>query len=71
MVKSTEFKLRSDEEVAGIIVKHVADHKSHYKRITGGVNFLEEIPKSPSGKILRRVLRDAEKARRKKDGAKL
>lgn len=28
------------------------------KRITGGVVFLEAIPKNPSGKILRKALRD-------------
>lgn len=31
---------------------------SHYKQLKGGVEFLPEIPKSPSGKILRRFLRD-------------
>ncbi|KAI1869798.1 hypothetical protein JX265_002030 [Neoarthrinium moseri] len=54
VVKSPEFAKQSEDEVAQIIIKHVADHKSHYKRITGGVEFLDEIPKSPSGKILRR-----------------
>ena len=29
-----------------------------YKALTGGVRFVDEIPKSPSGKILKRVLRD-------------
>ncbi|KAF3010343.1 hypothetical protein E8E14_008306 [Neopestalotiopsis sp. 37M] len=71
VVKSPEFKNKPDEEVAQAIMKHVADHKSHYKRITGGVEFLDEIPKSPSGKILRRLLRDREKERRRKAGAKL
>lgn len=28
------------------------------KRITGGVVFLETIPKNPSGKILRKALRE-------------
>ncbi|KAH8682087.1 hypothetical protein BX600DRAFT_447723 [Xylariales sp. PMI_506] len=71
VVKSPEFKSRSDEEIAQLITKWVADHKSHYKRITGGVEFLDEIPKSPSGKILRRLLRDMEKKRRLEQGAKL
>ncbi|VDL73514.1 unnamed protein product [Nippostrongylus brasiliensis] len=31
---------------------------SSYKHLTGGVAFVTEIPKSPSGKILRRVLRE-------------
>jgi len=29
-----------------------------YKALTGGVVFLDEIPKSPAGKILKRVLRE-------------
>jgi acyl-CoA synthetase (AMP-forming)/AMP-acid ligase II len=37
---------------------YVAEHVASYKRIRM-VEFVDEIPKSPSGKILRRVLRDA------------
>lgn len=29
-----------------------------YKQLQGGVEFMKEIPKSASGKILRRILRD-------------
>ena len=39
-------------------MQHVADHKVHYKHLAGGVEFVEVIPKNPSGKLLRRVLRD-------------
>lgn len=38
--------------------QHVADAKVHYKRLAGGVEFVESIPKNPSGKLLRRVLRE-------------
>ena len=38
--------------------QHVADHKVPYKHLAGGVEFVEVIPKNPSGKLLRRVLRD-------------
>lgn len=31
---------------------------SAHKRITGGIVFTDAIPKSPSGKILRRLLKD-------------
>ncbi|KZT64337.1 acetyl-CoA synthetase-like protein [Daedalea quercina L-15889] len=47
--------------VRAAIAKHVADAKVHYKRLEGGVEFVEAIPKNPSGKLLRRVLRDRAK----------
>lgn len=62
---------QSDEEVARLVSKHVSDHKVSYKWIKGGVEFLSEIPKSPSGKILRRLLRDREKENRRAGGGKL
>ncbi|KIH49842.1 hypothetical protein ANCDUO_20083 [Ancylostoma duodenale] len=34
------------------------DKVSPYKQLSGGVEFVKEIPKSPSGKILRRLLRE-------------
>lgn len=36
----------------------VKERCTRYKWITGGVVFLDEIPKNPSGKILRKVLRE-------------
>ena len=41
------------------------DRVANYKRLRGGVEFIPVIPKSPSGKILRRLLRDAERAKTK------
>ncbi|OTB12438.1 hypothetical protein K445DRAFT_378636 [Daldinia sp. EC12] len=46
----------------------------HYKRLRGGVKFVEAIPKNPSGKILRKLLRDqaaSEVGDRKPSTAKL
>ncbi|KAF8386576.1 hypothetical protein PRIPAC_75718 [Pristionchus pacificus] len=40
------------------VIKFVAQKVSSYKHITGGVKFVTEVSKSPSGKILRRFLRD-------------
>lgn len=40
------------------VLDFVAQTTSIAKRLHGGVKFLEEIPKNPSGKILRRELRD-------------
>ena len=46
---------------AEAIKEFVASRLAPYKRLTGGVVFLGAIPKSPSGKILRRELREQAK----------
>lgn len=71
VVKASAFANEPEEDVVRAILKHVEEHKAPYKWIKGGVEFLDEVPKSPSGKILRRLLRDKEKASRAKNGAKL
>lgn len=45
-----------EEEIKSWLNARVAS----YKQLRGGIKFVERIPKSASGKILRRVLRDAE-----------
>ncbi|KAJ7705421.1 phenylacetyl-CoA ligase [Mycena rosella] len=40
------------------IFQHVADVKSKHKWLTGGIQFTDAIPRNPSGKILRRILRE-------------
>jgi len=57
--------------VARDIQKFVEQHKSRHKWLAGGVEFIDVIPKSPSGKILRRFLRDKEKEERRKKGARI
>jgi len=52
-------------EIKASISKYVADHKTAYKRLAGGVEFVDVIPKNPSGKLLRRVLRDKARSLRK------
>ena len=50
--------LKTGQTVTADEVKaFVADQVAHYKRL-GEVNFIDAIPKSASGKILRRLLRD-------------
>ena len=70
VVKSANAK-GDDDTIIKSIVKHVADNKSDYKRLRGGVEFIDVVPKNPSDKILRRLIRDQEKAKMKKQGAKL
>lgn len=41
-----------------VLVKHVAEAKVPYKHLKGGIEFIDAIPKNPSGKMLRRVLRE-------------
>ena len=36
----------------------LAEKVAPYNRLRGGVTFIEKVPRSPSGKILRRQLRD-------------
>ncbi|KAJ5908359.1 Acyl-CoA ligase inpC [Penicillium taxi] len=61
----------SDEAAIESIKKYVKDHKARHKWLKGGVRFIDMVPKSPSGKILRRLLRDQEKEARRKAGSKL
>lgn len=53
VVKQANVQL-SEEDV----IQYVAKSASPAKRLRGGVRFVDDIPKNPSGKILRRVLRD-------------
>ena len=45
------------KEVADFVKENLASHK----QLRGGVVFVDEIPKSPSGKILRREIRESAK----------
>ncbi|KIL87099.1 hypothetical protein FAVG1_09653 [Fusarium avenaceum] len=71
IVKSDKCGKQPDEVIARAICKHVEEHKPRLKWLGGGVEFIELIPKSPSGKILRRLLRDKEREARKPVSAKL
>jgi len=53
------------------LLKHVEQGKTNYKWLRGGLDFIEAVPKSPSGKILRRLIRDQEKEKMRRQGAKL
>ncbi|EHY56942.1 hypothetical protein HRR83_001983 [Exophiala dermatitidis] len=61
----------SDAMIKRSIAKHVEKEKARHKWLAGGIEFIDVIPKSPSGKILRRLLRDKDREARKNVGAKL
>ncbi|KAJ7366644.1 amp dependent CoA ligase [Mycena albidolilacea] len=53
------------EPIKASIAKLVADNKVKYKHLAGGVVFVPLIPKNPSGKIMRRVLKEQVKEQAK------
>ena len=58
------YVVAKDEITADEIIAYVAENVAPVKKLKGGVEFIDEIPKSASGKILRREL----KARGQKKG---
>ncbi|KAG4283490.1 hypothetical protein FPRO06_07869 [Fusarium proliferatum] len=62
IVKSKKTNGLKDEHVVKAVCEHVESHKARHKWLKGGVRVLDVIPKSPSGKILRRVLKAQIKA---------
>lgn len=72
IVKSSSVGLEESEvAVKRSISKYVEKEKARHKWLAGGIEFIDVIPKSPSGKILRRLLRDKDRENRRKAGAKL
>ncbi|KAL7272805.1 hypothetical protein RUND412_004367 [Rhizina undulata] len=49
--------VEENEETAKEIIQFIHEKVAQHKRLRGGVRFMKEIPKSASGKILRRVLK--------------
>jgi len=46
-----------------VLTRHQGGSRlAKYKELTGGVRFVESIPKNPSGKILKRILRESAQA---------
>ncbi|KAL7297281.1 hypothetical protein TKK_0009681 [Trichogramma kaykai] len=58
VVKNPQTDISADE-----IIKYVNERVSNQKKLRGGVKFLDSIPKNPSGKILRRELRNLIKSK--------
>jgi acyl-CoA synthetase (AMP-forming)/AMP-acid ligase II len=61
------FIVLKGEATAEEIMAFVEDHVAPYKKIRE-IEFIDKVPKSPSGKILRRVLVQAEREKRKQKG---
>ncbi|KAI0772846.1 amp dependent CoA ligase [Trametes elegans] len=59
---------KAEHAVRKAIMKHVSDHKTNYKHLAS-VEFVDVIPKNPSGKLLRRFLR--ERAKELRESGKL
>ncbi|KAI0067072.1 phenylacetyl-CoA ligase [Artomyces pyxidatus] len=57
VVRQPKVASANPEDLRAEIKKYVADTKVYYKHLVGGVEFVDEIPKTPSGKLLRRVLK--------------
>ena len=55
IVKRSNIVVTEDE-----LCQFVASQVAPQKKLRGGVKFIEKIPKSAAGKILRRILRDGE-----------
>ncbi|KAJ5780588.1 hypothetical protein N7457_005748 [Penicillium paradoxum] len=53
--------VRDMEKAAQSIAEFVARQVAGYKQLRGGVVFVDSLPKSPTGKLLRRLLKDIEK----------
>ncbi|KAL6716170.1 hypothetical protein ACLMJK_005736 [Lecanora helva] len=62
--KGVEGSPQTANEIMEWLAKKVANHK----RLRGGVRFVDEVPKSAAGKILRRVLKDRAKEEERKGG---
>lgn len=48
---------RSEETVVKI-TQFVNENVVDYKKLRGGIRFIDQVPKSPSGKILRRTVKE-------------
>ncbi|BGP32033.1 hypothetical protein JCM10296v2_003812 [Rhodotorula toruloides] len=52
---------KKESDPCGAIQKWMQGKVAHYKQLKGGIKLVESVPKSPSGKLLRRILRDEAK----------
>ncbi|KIW01602.1 uncharacterized protein PV09_07074 [Verruconis gallopava] len=70
VVLSEEGKKQGEDVVTRKLNEHVETRLSKHKHLTGGIEFVDAIPRTPSGKMLRREMRDAYHARLKAEKRK-
>ncbi|KAI8986104.1 acetyl-CoA synthetase-like protein [Trametes punicea] len=58
IVLSEEGKRRGEKEVIQELHTWIQKNLSKYKWLRGGIEVVDEIPKNPTGKVLRRILQD-------------
>ncbi|KAH8800279.1 hypothetical protein F5884DRAFT_809886 [Xylogone sp. PMI_703] len=63
--------VEESDVLKGEILEWVKERVAPFKRLRGGISWVKAVPKSPTGKILRRVLRDAAEKERKPLKAKI
>ncbi|KAK4230546.1 hypothetical protein QBC38DRAFT_469021 [Podospora fimiseda] len=63
--------IKGDETKAQELINLVATKVAPHKKLRGGIRFVDQVPKSPSGKVLRRLMRDQAKKEDRSTGAKL
>lgn len=63
--------VKRDAASAEEIITWLDPKVAYYKKLRGGVRFVDEIPKSAAGKILRRVLKDKARVEGKEGKARL
>ena len=54
VIKDEAKSKTSEQDIQKWIAAQVAKHK----QLTGGIAFIDEVPKTPSGKIQRKIMRD-------------
>jgi 4-coumarate--CoA ligase len=69
VVKSKSVGSGDDESIVKDLIEYVKAHKTKYKWVRE-IEFIDGIPKSASGKILRRILRDSDRTQRNIRGTK-
>lgn len=59
---------KSNQPSEAEVQQMMKEKLTSYKRLEGGVVFVESIPKNASGKILKRILREGAKEEMKREG---